>query len=545
MPVLNNLRHSLSAINSAAFQGLHFDHRPIEREVKALKQWLSSNGEMSPSVDLIQVALRHFQASGLLANLRDARLVCRGVATPIGNNPVSVMDTRGLFPALLQEVSQYLAEPRKFRRCYRGLLASYFAFDPLAAQGREDSLKNFEQLRLYLQQHLPKVKTEGTNPDWVNTLVEHQNLLTEHPAERYGQDFLNGQTTHFSEAEAQLSISGTSWLGRDVVLAMVKAAIQLDDARFTGHLPRLLELLEEPRHATLLDSCLAQLLERYSQTTPLVMHLALCNFAVTHWKNPWINKNHARWKMVSESARKMIANWLKLDFLKQFFELLSADGSNDTRRLDFWARYHQRIDDMYFVLGPYAMNNRAPDFVGLRKKMEGRLLGLSGGGSLENNAFIMTMGDYAFIEFGAMGNAAYVYSLAAGLPFDLTRTRTFSSSDLKNKDRAIERLTHKDNMHGYPTWERRFDSELFLIYGIRARDDEIPEPWRSGSYLTSGNQRNIDAFCKAFGLTQEDRRSEGGQFWIKADDTHPTANAQLRNWGFSYRAERGWSHWRM
>jgi hypothetical protein len=302
-------------------------------------------------------------------------------------------------------------------------------------------------------------------------------------------------------------------------------------------------LLEEPRHASLLDACLAQLLERYSLTSTLVMHVALCNFAVAHWKNPWVNRNHARWKMVSEAARKMVADWLKLDFLKQFFELLSADGSNDTRRLDFWARYHRRIDDMYFVLGPYAMNNRSPAFVELRKKMEGRLLSLSGGGSLENNAFIMTMGEHAFIEFGSMGHAAYVYSLASGLPFDLSRTRTFSISDLKNKNRAINRMMHKDNMHGYHTWEKRFDSDLFLSYGIRASDDDLPEPWRSGSYLSHGAQRNIDAFCRAFGFTQEDHRNEGGQFWIKANDSHQTAKAQLRVWGFSYRGERGWVHW--
>lgn len=543
MPALNDLRQALSAVNTQAFQGLHFDLRPIEREVKQLKHWLAGSGEALPSVDLIQAALKRFQATGTLDNLKDARLVCRGVATPIGNSPVSIIDTRKLFPVLLECVSQFLGEPRKFRRCYRGLLASYFAFDPEAASGREDPLNNWKQLRLYLLRHLPDIQTAGTDPDWVRTIGAHHNLLTEQPAERYGRDFLAGQTEQFTEAETQLSISGASWLGRAVVSAMVRAATQMDDGGFKQYMPGLLQKLEEPRHASLLDTSLAQLLERYSQTTPLVMHPVLCNFAIAHWKNPWVNKHHARWQMVSETARKMVADWLKLDFLKQFFELLSTDGSNDTRRLDFWARYHQRIDDMYFVLGPYAMNNRSPAFVELRKKMEGRLFSLSGGGATENNAFIMTMGDYAFIEFGSMGNAAYVYRLSIGLPFDLTRSKAFSSAELKNKDRTLARLTHKDNMHGYDRWERRFDADLFLSYGIRARDDELPEPWRTGSYLASGVPRNVEAFCRAFGFIQEDRRNDGGQFWIKADDKHPTANAQLRSWGFSYRGERGWVHW--
>jgi hypothetical protein len=541
--VLGNLRKTLSAINETSFQGLHFDQRPIEREIKTLKHWLSSSGEIQPSVDLIREALLRFHGTGVLVNLKDARLVCRGLLTPIGANRVRIIDSSRLFPSLLKCVTHYVDEPRKFRRCYRGLLSSYFAFDPDEADASTSGLDNWQQLRLYLQSHLLDTQCTGTDPDWIRVIIEHRNLLTEQPGERYGQDFLEGRTEQFAALETQIGITGSSWLSRSVVLAMVQAAAQQGDGDFKQHLPRLLQLLEEPRHASLLDACLAQLLERYSQTAPIVIHAALCNFAVTHWKNPWVNKNHARWKMVSESARKMVADWLKLDFLKQFFELLSSDGSNDTRRLDFWARYHKRMDDMYFVLGPHAMNNRSPAFVDLRKKMEGRLFGLSGGGSLENNAFIMTMGEHAFIEFGSMGNAAYVYNLAAGLPFDLTHATTFSTTALKNRERAVDRMMHQDNMHGYRIWETRFDAHLFLTFGIRASDDELPEPWRSGQHLSKGSWRNIEAFCSAFGFSCEDRRKDGGQLWIMAGDAEQTAAKQLRNWGFSYRSERGWMHW--
>jgi hypothetical protein len=543
MGTLNDLRQALTSINETAFQGLHFDQRPIEREIKALKHWLSSSGEVQAPVNLIHEALLRFHSTGTLANLKEARLVCHGLLTPIGPKRLRIIDSHRLFLSLLKEVSQYINEPRKFRRCYRGLLASYFAFDPDEDNEEASSLANWHQLRRYLNLHLLDTQCAGTHPDWLRVLNEHLNLLTEQPGERYGQDFLEGQTESFTEMEMQLGISGASWLSRSVVQAMALAATQLDDAGFKRHLPKLLQLLDEPRHASLLDACLAQLLERYSQTAPVTLHPALCNFAVNHWKNPWVNINHARWKMVGEAARKMVSDWLKLEFLKQFFELLSSDGSNDTRRLDFWARYHKRIDDMYFVLGPYAMGNHAPAFVDLRKKMGGRLFALSGGGSPENNAFIMTMGEYAFIEFGSMGNAAYVYRLTDGLPFDLNRAASLSTTELKNKNRAIDRMMHKDNMHGYRTWEPRFDSGLFLAFGIRASDDELPEPWRSGQILTKGAWRNIEAFCRAFGFSFEDRRDAGGQLWIMAGDADTTANAQLRQWGFSYRGERGWIHW--
>lgn len=541
MKALDALRQSLTATNRSAFQGLHFDQRAIEQELKKLKDWLKDSDENSPSVDLIQESLLRFHKSGTVTNLKDARLICRGVATPIGAKHVRLIDDTILFPKLMDCIDQYSAEPRKFRRCYRGLLSSYFSFDP----GGDDSVGagygNWKRLRTFLSEHLKTIQTGGTNPDWVGAITAHQNLLSDKPCERYGTAFLEGRKGDFEEAETHLDISGASWVGRSVVQAMVSAASNLDDDGFKQHLPELLRLLNEPRHASLVDNGLSQILDRYSQTTPLAMHPGLCNFAVEHWKNPWVNKNHARWRLVSEAARKMVADWLKLDFLKQFFELLSADGSNDTRRLDFWARYHTRIDDMYFVLGRYAMHNRIPAFIELRKKMEGRLLAFQGGGAPENNAFIMTIGDYAFVEFGTTGNAAYVYQISSGLPFDLANATTLSSSNLKDKYSA-ERLMHKDNVHGYAKWEERIDSHLFLKYDIRAKDDELPEPWRSGSWLAEGTLRNIEAFCRAFSLNFEDRRDAGGQYWIDADNSNRVISSQLKAWGFGYREGRGWGH---
>lgn len=542
METLISLRQALNETNHAAFQAFHIDQRPIEAEVKKLKRWLkASGGEPAPPVELLKEALLRFHRDGGTANFKDARLVCRGIGFPLGPRQLRLIDDSRLFSRLLGEVAAYSSQPRRFRRCYRGLLSSYFHLDPCTTRDDQPGCANRRRLQGFLNDHLSLVRVEGTNPDWVDIILEHRNLLADAPGARYGAAFLAGDDADFKHAATHLDISGSSWIGRSIVEAAVQAACAADDADFKRHLPHLLDLIGEPRHASLLDACLARILDRYSTSLPLTMHAGLSNFAVLHWKNPWLSINAARWRLVTEAAKKMVAVWLKLDFLKQFFELLSADGSNDTRRLDFWARYHQRIDDMYFVLGPHATSNRAPAFVDLRKKMEGRLFRLEGGGSQENNAFIMIMGPHAFVEFGAMGNAAYVY-LTAALPFDLTHGNAFSSGDLKNKGRAIDRLMHKDNVRGYRTWERRFDSELFLSYGIRANDADLPEPWRSGSWLAHGNQRNIDTFCRAYGFAQEDRRSEGGQFWIKAGDEDKTASAQLRAWGFSYRGERGWVH---
>ena len=536
---LDRLRQQLVSINQQAFQGLQFDLRPIQQEGKKLRDWLSSSHELQPAIDHIVEAILRFIRDGRFSNLRDARLVCRGAALLIdGQSKFRLIEDKDRFPRLLVCTDGFRGEPRKFRRCYHGLLSSYFGYDRESNDAKPEGRDNWERLRGYLNVRISDIDAEGVTPDWVTALYEHRNLLSEDRCGRYGRAFLEGQSEEFAEAEQRLAFSGASWIAREVVQAQIKAVISLGDNDFKQYIPALLKLVGEERHASLLDRGLALLLERYSTTNPLVVHAGLCNFAVAHWKNPWLDVNRSRWRLVSESARKMVADWLKLDFIKQFFELLSADGSNDTRRLDFWGRYHRRIDDMYFALGPYAANNRSPAFEDLRRKMTGRWLRLHGGGARENNAFIMTIGDYAFVEFGSAGNAAYVYRVSQGLPFVLTLNRNLSLAELKHRTN-VGRWLHRDNTHGYDKWERRFDATLFLSFNIRASDEQLPESWRSGNWLSTRNVSNINAFCRAFHLRTDDQSSAGGYFWILTDTRNPTVNSQLTAWGFVFRPSKG------
>ena len=475
-------------------------------------------------------------STGRLDDFRDLRVISYGAATPLGTYQIRLIENKDHFPKLLDMISSYQDRPRVFRRLYRGLLASYFQYDPHALYAKNAGPDHWQRLRRYLNSHIDGLYTEGINPDWIAVLHEHRNLLTDDPCSRYGEAFLDGASDVFEEAGRQLGFSGTSWVTRAVVKARIEAAIRRPDHDFKAYLPELLKLLR--RHAVLLNEGLAQLLERYGRTQPVAIHHELRNFAVEHWKNPWLPINQNRWALVSESIRKMVTNWLKLRLMKSFFELLSADGSNDTRRLDFWIQYIDEINDMYFALGKYAMQTQEASFIAIRNEMAGRLLRLSGTGR-ENNAFIMTMGNTVFVEFGMQGNAAYIYSFY-NLPFALDGTHDINATELR--DRSIgDRLVHKDNQDNCPRWEQRFNTYLYQNFGIRVSNTgEIPEPWRSGSYYPTRSDAMLHTFCQAFKLTPEDTRSLGGYLWIKANDQTPIVNQQLRAWGFTYRPDRGW-----
>ncbi|KAB2925833.1 MAG: hypothetical protein F9K25_16565 [Candidatus Contendobacter sp.] len=551
MEPIERLRQALRVINETAFQGLHFDHRPIQQEVKKLKETLLDKPDPRPPIDQMQTAIASFLTTSNLDNFRDIRLVSYGAATPLGTYQIRLIEKNDHFPKLLDVIDGYRDQTRIYRRLYRGLLASYFNYDPEAMYTKDAGPKNWNHLRGYLSDHIAHIQAEGITPDWVDALQEHRNLLTDDPCNRYAQAFLDGASDAFEDAERRLGFSGTSWVARAVVAARIDAAIRLPDREFKRHLSELLQLLGSSRHATLLNASLAKLLERYAKTQPLVIHQELRNFAVEQWKNPWLPINQNRWALVSESTRKMIGSWLKLDLMKSFFELLSADGSNDTRRLEFWIRYVDEITDMYFALGRYATQNQDSSFVAIRNKMAGRLLRLSGTGR-ENNAFVMTMGHWVFVEFGMQGHAAYIYPLHE-LPFALDGVHDINLKALKDTE-AGNRLYHKDNVHGYARWEQRFDFHLkefdiktsadefhtlagvSALAGVRAKLAEL-----TFDIKTSADEFHAcNVFCRAFKLRTEDARRSGGYFWILTDDENPVICKQLRRWGFLYRTGKGW-----
>ncbi len=536
MEPIAQLRQALRSINETAFEGLYFDLRPIQQEIKKLKLVINKP-DSRPPVDLIQVAMGSFLNTSTLNSFRDIRLVSYGAATPLGLNQIRLIEKTDYFPKLLDIINGYLDQPRAFRRLYRGLLTSYFSYDPEAQNAKDPGPHYWKRLRLYLNEHIVHLHTEGTIPDWVAALQEHQNLLTEDPCSRYAQAFLNGTSNAFEDAEQRLGFSGTSWISRAVVAARIDAVIGLPDSEFKRYLSDLIRLISHPRHAILVNQCLAKLLNRYAKTQPLLIHHELRNFAVDCWKNPWLEINRYHWALVSESTRKMVESWLKLDLIQNFFELLSADGSNDIRRLNFWISYVDQITDMYFGLGRYAMRNQDSSFITLRNKMAGRLLRLSGAGR-ENNAFIMVIGNHTFVEFGMQGHAVYVYKQ---FPFALDSVNDINLNELKDKTTIIERLHHKDNVHGYDRWERRFNAHLYQSFRIRVSNtSEIPEPWRSGSYYTTGNIENIKVFCQAFGFNIQDETQLGGYFWILTDNEKSIVCQQLQAWDFTYRNAKGW-----
>jgi hypothetical protein len=382
---------------------------------------------------------------------------------------------------------------------------------------------------------------------------------------------LAGDHAEVDELREVLNISNSSWFMRKLYLAQVRAAVAKPDAEFLGLLYQVLDLLQDNQFSH--DEGLALVLNRFARLRPPPLAVPLRDSAVNSWGNPWLQSNAMRWSRASPEARAMVSEWLKLEFIEAFFTLLAEEHTGDNRRLEFWARYVNSIEDIHFALGADAHENRSTDFQALRKKMDGRVVRLQDN-VRSNNAFIMRMGPLVVVEFSGYSNACYGYNANKALPFRFDMPVVLRK-DVRNslKHSASEMwLAHQDGVREFESWEERFEAELAAGYNIKPKSAAKrpmvmtrpnlapPSPARAATPARQERNENLvrdiaswekTHFSRAalsefefqFGLQIEDFTlpPQGGNLWVRTDDSDLGINRVLKKWGFEYKnAKKGW-----
>ncbi|MGZ8192279.1 MAG: EH signature domain-containing protein [Methylobacter sp.] len=490
----------------------------------------------------------------------DTKYVCFGVSSPYGTPLIRVIEHETLFPKLLKEVELLQPEPRKFRRCYQGLLKAYLRY-PGQQTEPVYGHKNWLALREFLAQHCKVLNKQKPVMEWTQALYEHRNLLTDNPCKPYGKALLAGDMSVIEELKERLGVDDDTWVMNELILAQVQAATTLNDPEFVLQVMPLVKLLEQ--HSLLITKGLSLLLRRYEACKTHTEHHTLREAALKEWKSPWLEANKPMWHgQIGEAATNMVSLWLKKRTIQDFFELLQADGKADRQRMEFWLKYAEAIDDIWLALGDHSLYNNKPDYRRIRQNMSGRYMALEGGSYNQDNAFLMHIGGYVFIEFGLQNNACHVF-LADNLPFKFGQKSVLGTRQgLKNKDHPGHRetLTHSEG------WQWKFDN--FLRYYAKATPGENkPKPVSSPvatytSPVSSStvtivkaavkpipvqNQKakaldikQLQAFCASYNLPIDDHRTEGGALWVRASETHEVAATVLKSAGFRYKIGKGW-----
>jgi len=484
------------------------------------------------------------------------------MSLPIVPGGLCILEDSPRFSALLDGVDQWVKEPRRYRRCYQGLVANYFGYDVSNHNVPATGKANWTTLRDYLSERSKQITGGYTNPDWVTCILENTKLFGEAPCEPYAADMLRGETHAVTWLRNCLGIGDSSWFVRELVLAQVRAATKESDRSFADILPRVLTLLTP--NLVLRDRGLVLLLDRYARITPRSLQQELRNCAVGWWGNPWLPSNRMRWGGVNSAAREMVAEWLKLEFIETFFTLLAEEGTGDRRRLEFWKRYVGVIDHIHFALGYDALSSRSRDFAELRSKMEGLTVRLMDP-ITSNNAFVMTIGDLVVVEFSGRANALYGYDRRQGLPFDLETpvvTAIDGRNSLKNSRRRLW-LKHADRNHGREKWEHIFETRLRNEFQIEPvhRAPASPPPRASGHYSRPAFQPKPRAVADSRpnwtsavvpyswnaltklaadeGFEIVDHTARGGNLWVPIA-VSVAASRLLSTWGFQFKAGKGW-----
>ncbi|MGD9949117.1 MAG: EH signature domain-containing protein [Desulfobulbus sp.] len=524
----------------------------LDGVIKSLQK--HNNAGSGPSVprDLLQEAVRKFWEKQQFETLRDARLVSFGLCVPGNSYGVPIMEDRRRFLAVLDDntgVGQWGDAPRWYRRCYQGLMRSYFTYDAKVKEAPDVGKKNWGDLRDYLQGQVHNITDQKNNPDWVTLTLENQQLFGDSPCSPYADEVLSGDMSTVDHICENLGILKSSWFHRELVFAQIQQATELKHEHFKELIPRLLKLLSE--NLVLRDKGLILLLDKYASAAHLGVNEPLRNASVEWWGNPWLPSNETRWGGVAQATRQMVSEWLKREFVEAFFTKLAQDGIGDKRRAHFWLRYVKSMDNIQFALGTTALNSRDPDLQVLRKKMAGLYTELKTT-DRSNNAFIMTLGNLVAVEFGGMGNAFYGYDTRESLPFNASlpvQTALNVRNSLKHQS-CILKMSHKDGIKGFRSWEDMFEATLRLHFGIRPQESTYSSVRRSqpdNSSKSRGsrgyfNRNNFDEFTKRHGLKVDDLTPNNGNLWVRMGDFNVQVTQVLKDWGFRYKPGKGW--WR-
>ncbi|MGC6738103.1 type I Zorya anti-phage system protein ZorC, partial [Escherichia coli] len=309
---------------------------------------------------------------------------------------------------------------------------------------------------------------------WMKTIEFYHDIFTPQAGGVISRQLLAGESNSLSSLEKIAQIPDSSWLWKRIFTVLLAQLDTLDDPQFLDKISWLLGLAAQ--WVRFRDDIMTATLTRYYHSIYRDQaHSALKQAALEYWDNPQLKSQQNKWhQYVSEPVAAMVRGWLAKQDLMHFFELLRGNGDVDQARLHYWLRFANQMGFTRIVMGTDAWQDRGSDFVKFREENKGRLSYLRGGRNFDN-AMIMQINDYLFVEFSGTGNAMYAYRIGHA-PFNPESRTLDINIHLKDKGRCVLRLPHTPRAEGYNKvritgWMLKYDDELRQL-GIRWMAEE-------------------------------------------------------------------------
>lgn len=428
---------------------------------------------------------------------------------------------------------------------WRGLFHSY-----LQAEAGD-----IDRLRRLLKDSLPQIERASTSrPQWLEGVLRHQQLLWKTPTLGYAEEFIAGKAEELKDLQATVEIPQASWLWADLTRSLVACIERIDLDTLQDRLRDLMHFAE--RTPSAINPILAVCLQRLAQLDSSRRNDILLQISLQYWGSPQLERNQL-WTQVSTATKQMVCGWLAQEDLEDFYRLCKDDKEVDDRRLRFWLRFKRQMTYTMILLGPGLRGSRSRDVQAFIKRKGDRLGDLTMSPST-NNAILMCIGRWLFVEFSQTGNACYVFRLDRHT-VELGK-RVYKLDDLKQSNRDL-RLLHVDRRG---RWEENFLNQLERV-GLGADESQVRSQATTAAAVTNASAAAIGTRTRAslrdnaapfrsgwavdpdkvvaqlmkLGFRVSDRRAQGGTVWVLDDAVADRADDLVRL-GLRYKQGKGY-----
>lgn len=544
------MSRALSSLTDAIARGLQRQQeRTSDTGLSGFSALQRAGAELARRFDQVEKALVPPREKRLLAlnkfkreqplNSSEWRLVFAGLADD-DEATLPVLEDDQLFGRVHREVSERIEQEKLSRRDWLALCFSYFAYDG----DKPAENDNWRTLRGDIDRGFDAVKRRiGREKEWMRIVQQHRELFGDQAGKQLAEDIFAGRAKDLSALQAIAQVPDSSWLWQRIFAVLLSRIFELDDDTFVQRLPELVELgqLNTRYMNPVLSACLTRYYRsRYREQSSSLLKQA----ALDHWGSPQMRSKQNAWlQYVEQPVCAMVVAWFAKEDLEHFFTLLKGEAEVDQSRLFYWLRFANQMSYTRIVMGNDAWNDRSRDFVAFREKNKGRLSQLSGG-SIRNNAVVMQIGNYFFVEFSETGNACYVYR-ADKAPFNPDKQILALASELKQAGSALKRMSHspaprRPNL--VEGWLEKFDTELRELGIVPQSPSGHNEPRKAGSQ--SSIETQLAAQLQHVSYQLMDNRSKGGALMVKLARDDARARVALARLGFKEMNKNPLTFWR-
>lgn len=495
---------------------------------------------MPPPQEKRREAINKFRQSLKLSS-SEWRLVFAGLADK-SERVGPLLDDEQLFGRVHTEVGQRIDQRTLSRRDWLALCYSYFGYE----SDQPDDNSNWRLLRKDVERGLGCVKDQQRREkEWMRIVDQHSELFTDKAGTWLGQQMFDGQISDLSVLQTIAQIPNSSWLWKRIFDVVLSRVFELDDEQFLERIPGLLEIGQQHKEKYM-NKVLSACLLRYHQATYRERPSALLKqAALDNWESPQMRSKQNRWlKYVQPEVCAMVVAWFAKEDLEHFFNLLKGDSEVDQSRLFYWLRFANQMSYTRIVMGSDAWSASGKDFIQFREKNKGRLSRLIGGPG-HNNAVIMHIGDYLFVEFSGTGNACYVYK-SEQAPFKPDKPQLDLNLELKQRGRELKRMLHTpkpSSARRIEGWLHKFDVELRQL-GIAVTEAGLGAANAVTKPIDTSFESQLEKAFKDSPHQIFDMRYKGGVYQAQLNDADPAALALLHQLGFKAISDRPLRFWR-